>query len=159
MKAVIFVETKEGIQFKCDTFWSKSARPDRAKVYSDDPNQLKSWLQCVLPHTIYKNRLEKVRETYDGAKLGYFIPSENLFKNSFILNDGVSIEELGRPTYLWSIKMNDVSEWVIKKEHPDEKDSEDTVDVETESLGEFIDYKQTRRDEVIGDILKEKDPE
>jgi hypothetical protein len=159
MKAVIFIETKEGIQFKCDTFWSKSEKPKNAKIYSDNPTELKGWLQSVLPHTIYKNRLEYVRDKYQGAKLGYFTPDETLFESPYNLKSYITTDQLGKPTYLWSIKMNDISEWVIKKEHPDEKDEEVTVDVETESLGEFIDYKQTQRDKIISDVLKEKDPE
>lgn len=157
MKAVIFVETKEdGILFKCDTLWSKSDKPRNAKVYSDKPTELKGWLQSVLPHNIYKDMVDKVKERYDGAKLGYFTPDENLFKNAYILNDDVCIEDLGKPTYLWTIKMNDVSDWVIKREHEKDKPS---IDVDTESLGEFIDYKQSHRDEIISNVLNEKDPE
>ncbi len=155
MKAVIFIESKEGIQFKCDTFWSKSEKPRNAKVYSDNPKELKGWLQSVLPHSIYKNKMEYVLDKYQGAKLGYFTPDEDLFESQYNLKSEVTIEQLGKPTYLWTIKMNDISDWVIKKEHKDGEST--TVDVDSKSLGDFIDYIQTHRDELIQEILKEKE--
>jgi len=155
MKAVIFIESNEGIQFKCDTFWSKSEKPKNAKVYSDNPNELKGWLQSVLPHSIYKDKMEYVRDKYQGAKLGYFTPDETLFESDYNLKSYITTDQLGKPTYLWTIEMNDISDWIIKKEHKD--DDRVSIDVDSSSLGRFIDYKQTHRDELLKEILKEKE--
>lgn len=155
MKAVIFIESNEGIQFKCDTFWSKSEKPKNAKVYSDNPNELKNWLQSVLPHSIYKDKMEYVRDKYQGAKLGYFTPDETLFESEYNLKSYITTDQLGKPTYLWTIEMNDISDWIIKKEHKD--DDRVSIDVDSSSLGRFIDYKQTHRDELLKEILKEKE--
>lgn len=155
MKAVIFIESNEGIQFKCDTFWSKSEKPKNAKVYSDNPNELKGWLQSVLPHSIYKDKMEYVRDKYQGAKLGYFTPDETLFESNYNLKSYITTDQLGKPTYLWTIEMNDISDWIIKKEHND--DDRVSIDVDSSSLGRFIDYKQTHRDELLKEILKEKE--
>lgn len=161
MRAVIFIETKNGLFFKCDSFWSQSERPDHAKVYSNDSlSELKGWLQSVLPYNVYKDRIDFVKDKYDGAKLGYFTPTEDLYRDSYCLKAGTEVKDLGKPIYLWIIKMNDVSDWVIKKETPaDPKDpkSKDSIDFDSKSLGEFIDYKQSHRDEVIGDILKDSE--
>jgi len=155
MKAVIFIESNEGIQFKCDTFWGKSEKPKNAKVYSDNPNELKGWLQSVLPHSIYKDKMEYVRDKYQGAKLGYFTPDETLFESDYNLKSYITTDQLGKPTYLWTIEMNDISDWIIKKEHKD--DDRVSIDVDSSSLGRFIDYKQTHRDELLKEILKEKE--
>jgi hypothetical protein len=157
MKAVIFVETKEGVLFKCDTFWSKSEKPRNAKVYSDDPSQLKDWLQSIMPHNIYKDMIEKVKLRYDGAKLGYFTPNVDLFDGSYSLKEGVSVEDLGNPTYLWYIKMNEISNWIIKRDNISSEDGRESVDFESKSLCEFIDYKQTHREEILNEVLKEKE--
>lgn len=160
MKAVIFVETKEnGVLFKCDTFWSKSEKPRNAKVYSDDPTQLKGWLQSVLPHNVYKDLLNEVKDRYDGAKLGYFIPKEELYENQYCLKGDVTIEDLGKPTYLWSIKMNEVSDWVIKRDNICNEKGRESIDFDSKSLGTFIDYIQTHRDDIINEVLKEKESE
>jgi len=160
MKAVIFVETSDKkVLFKCDTFWSKSENPRDAKIYSDNPSELKGWLQSVMPHNIYKDMLEKVKDRYDGANLGYFIPKDELFENSFCLKDGVVLSDLGKPTYLWSIKMNSVSDWVITKEHKGDKDEKESVDVDNKSLCEFLDYRSAHRDEILREVLKEKESE
>jgi len=155
MKAVIFIESNEGIQFKCDTFWSKSEKPKNAKVYSDNPNELKGWLQSVLPHSIYKDKMEYVRDKYQGAKLGYFTPDETLFETGYNLKSYITTDQLGKPTYLWTIEMNDISDWIIKKEHKD--DDRVSIDVDSSSLGRFIDYKQTHRDELLKELLKAKE--
>lgn len=155
MKTVIFIEIKGVIHFKCDSFWSMSQRPDHAKVYSSDGiDDLKSWLQSVLPTNIYKDKMDYVRDRYHGSKLGYFSPDEILYKNSFILKDETLVEDLGPPKYLWKIEMNDTSEWIITKEDLSDKPS---IYVDRESLGRFIDYRQFNRDEVIDSLLKEKD--
>jgi hypothetical protein len=157
MKVVIFVETKEGILFKCDTFWSKSDEPKHAKVYSNNNlSDLKGWLQTILPSNVYTDMIEYARNKYDGAKLGYFIPDESLYRNQFCLKEDVLIKDLGKPIYLWTVKMNDVSEWVVKEVH-EPKDGRSTTDFYTSSMGEFIDYIQTQRDETINNVLNKKD--
>lgn len=155
MKVVIFVETKEGIQFKCDTFWSKSPYASDAKIYSNS-NSLKALLQSVLPHNIYD--MKYIRDTYDDAKLGYFIPDISLYENDYRLKNYTKIDDLGKPVYLWVIKMNDISEWVIEKVYPiTHNDDKELFVVDVGSIGLFIDYKQTHRDELIEDILNKKE--
>ena len=157
MKAVIFIESKEeGIQFKCDTFWSKSDKPRNAKVYSDNLNSLKDWLQSVLPHNIYVDKMEYTMNKYQGARLGYFTPDDSLYESGYSLKDDVKVEDLGNPIYLWSIEMNDISNWILKNKKVD-RDGRESFDVESNSLGEFIDYKQIHRDELLKEILKEKE--
>jgi hypothetical protein len=159
MKAVIFVETKEGIEFKCDTFWSKSSKPRHAKVYSDNPNELKGWLQSILPSNIYKDRIEYVNDKYQGAKLGYFTPDDNLFEGPYNLKDDLTIDQLGKPKYLWSIEMNEVSDWIIKRDNISNEKGRESVDFDSSSLGRFVDYKQTHRNDIISEVLKEKESE
>jgi hypothetical protein len=162
MKSVIFVETKnEGIMFKCDTFWSKSENPRHAKVYSNSSTkELKGWLQSVLPSHVYTDMIEKTKDKYDKANLGYFTPDENLFENQYYLKKDVSIKDLGKAKYLYTIQMNDTSKWIIKKEHKSKKEGErDSVNLDTKSIGYFIDYKQCHRDDIINEVLKEKESE
>lgn len=159
MRAVLFVEIKGVKYFKCDTFWSKSENPRNAKIYSNDRmSELKDWLQSIFPYNIYENMFEAVYEKYNNAKLGYFTPDESLYENSFILKEGTKVEDLGDPKYLWVIKMNPISEW--KLEYRNEKEGERrSANVMEDSLGTFLDYTEEHRDEVISDILKEKESE
>ena len=158
MRAVLFVEIDGVKYFKCDTFWSKSENPRNAKIYSnDDMSNLKDWLQSVFPYNIYVDMFESVYNRYNGAKLGYFIPDESLYENSFILKDGTKVEDLGKPVYLWVIKMKPVSEWEL--EYRNEKGGERESANVKGKLGIFLDYKEEHRDNVINDILNKKESE
>lgn len=163
MRTVIFVETKFGLYFKCDTFWSQSEKPENAKIYSDNMPELKNWLQSILPSNIYEDRIEYVKDKYDGAKLGYFtIKNDVLFEGAYRLKDGTEIKDLGKPNYLWIIKMNDISNWVIKSRRPgktENKTDRESIDVDPKSLGYFLDYKETHRNDVLNDVLNEKESE
>ncbi len=162
MRALLFVEMGGKKHFKCDTFWSKSQDPTQAKVYSDDSiSSLNDWLHPVIHGYIFKDG-ETIEQSitkwkiwvrsYDDAKLGYFTVKDDLLKNQFCIKDGVQIEDLGNPIYLWQISLKDESNWVINS-----KNSSVSADLET--VREFIDYKQIHRDEAIDDILKEKESE
>ena len=158
MRAVLFIEIEGVKYFKCDTFWSKSENPRNAKVYSNDRmSELEGWLQSVFPHNIYVDMIETIYNRYNNAKLGYFTPDESLYENQFILKEGTKVEDLGSPTYLWTIKMNPISEW--KLEYREDKGERKSADVKEKSLGVFLDYKKEHRDEVINTILKEKESE
>lgn len=154
MKAVLFMETKKGeILFKCDTFWSQSDKPSNAKVHSDDSYQdLKRWLQAVLPSNIHTDKVHHVIDKYDGCKLGYFTPSEDLFESNFSLKKDVGVSQLGKPTYMWVIKLRDFSEWDCKPNKYDE--NRKSIDVD--NIGEFMDYRVEHRDEILSDILKKE---
>lgn len=157
MKAVLFMETKKGeILFKCDTFWSQSDKPSNAKVHSDDSYQdLKRWLQAVLPSNIYTDKVQHVIDKYDGGKLGYFTPNEDLFESNFSLKKDVDVSQLGKPTYMWVIKLRDFSEWNCKANKYDS----DRKSIDVNDIGEFIDYRVEHRDEILSDILNEKESE
>lgn len=164
MKAIIFVEIDGVKYFKCDTFWSMSPEPHHAKIYSDDNrDQLFKWLSpCVQTHvwtsrkneedikklvTEWKSTLKK----YNNANLGYFIPKDDLYKNQYCLKDETKLDTLGECRYLWTIKIKDENEF------KEIERSETMIKYDEESIREFIDYTQVHRDEIIGNILNEKD--
>lgn len=163
MKALIFVEINGEKFFKCDTFWSKSSKPYDAKVYHDnDPKQLKDWLQSVIHGMIFPGKgspekgleiYEEEMRKYDGSKLGYFIPPDDIFKNDFCVLDKIKVEDLENPIYLWSIILKDPSEWK-EKSRSSEGESFMSINLDVDTMREFVDYKQIHREETINDLLK-----
>lgn len=154
MKAILFLKTKQGqYLFKGDSFWSKGVDPDYAKVYSDDDiNQVNDWLRNGLfPWNIYKNKIDDVIKRYHDGILGYFTPSEDKYDGPHNIKKGTTIEELGKPTYLWVSKMKPFDEWIIEKE------DDDSITPKSGTIGYFEDYTQYHRDEILTDVLNKKD--
>lgn len=156
MKAILFLKTKSGqYLFKGDSFWSKGSEPSYAKIYSnDDIEQVNDWLKNgIMPWNIYKDKIDMVIDIYTDGILGYFTPSEDLYDNPYNLKKETIIEDLGRPTYLWIIRLNNQSEWVITKE------DDESITPDTKSMCSFESYTEFHRDEVITNVLNEKDSE
>ncbi len=162
MKAVLFVE-REGVKFKCDTFWSMSKIPRNAKIYSNDSiESLRGWLYPVISGYLYKNKDKTMEESiqswnewicgYNDAKLGYFTPDDSLYESQFYLKD-IDVSDLGKPTYLWSIIIKDSDNWIINIS------DDESIEYDVDSIRDFVDYKQIHRDELIGDILNKKESE
>lgn len=119
MKAILFLKTKDGqYLFKGDSFWSKGVDPDFAKVYSNDSiTEVERWLKNgVFPWNIYSDKIQTVINRYSDGILGYFTPSDDMFKDSYSIKDGATIEDLGDPKLLYIVKVRPFSDWIIEKE-------------------------------------------
>ncbi len=148
----MFLKTKEGeYLFKGDSFWSKGKDPDFAKIYSDDNiDQVNSWLRNgIFPWNIYKDKIDVVIDRYHDGILGYFTPDESKYDGRHNLKKGTKIDELGKPTYLWIIKLYPQSDWVIEKQ--------DENSINPSNMGYFENYTEYHRDEILKDVLKDSE--
>ena len=154
MRAILFIEIDGKFLFKCDTFWNKSEKIHSAKIYSNnDIASLKGWLYPIIPtyHYTDNESINKWRETnikYNNAKLGHFIIDDSVCKNQFLLKEEIKIEDLGSPIYLCYLKTKSELEWKLLSIKGD------IVDYDPDSIREFIDYKQIKRDSSIDSILE-----
>ena len=79
MKALIFIETKGQIDYKCDTFWSRSNKISDAKIYNDDSqDQIDRWITPFdynIEKLLEKNldNSDKIIDIYNNCKMGYRI--------------------------------------------------------------------------------------
>ena len=152
----MFLKTKDGeYLFKGDSFWSKGSEPSFAKIYSDDNiEQVNDWLKNgIMPWNIYKNKIDMVIDRYSDGILGYFTPSEDLYDGPHNLKKETTIEDLGKPNYLWIIRLKPQTEWIIRKE------DDESITPDTKSMCSFENYTEYYRDKVITDVLNEKDSE
>jgi hypothetical protein len=151
MKALMFIKTKDNqYLFKADTFWSKSITPRGAKVYNDNSKEdIEGWLKSgILPWSIYKSKVDEVIEKYSDGVLGYFTPDESLFETQYSVKENTEVKDLGKPNYLYILRIKPLDEWIIGKEDNDliyPKNAENIY---------FDDYIQLDRDNKIENILK-----
>lgn len=162
MKALMFVKIRRSIGselnetylFKRDTFWSKSALPSGAKVYSDDnPIWVDEWLKDgILPYSIKKDKIENFIETYNGSILGYFTPDESNF-NIHQIKEGTTIEDLGEPKFLWVMNLNPESDWTFSERDSSLRISPDSVYPDKDSIGYFESFKEHHRNELLNNLV------
>jgi hypothetical protein len=150
MKALMFIKTKDNqYLFKADTFWSKVKDPRQAKVYPNDGSDLERWLKSgIIPWNIYKSKIDEVIEKYSDAILGYFTPDESCFEGYYNIKEGIGVSDLGKPKYLYILRIKPFDQWVIEKE-----DEESIYPKNGENIY-FDDYIQVDRNNKIEDILK-----
>lgn len=101
-----------------------------------------------MPWNIFKDKIDMVIDRYDNGILGYFTPDESKYQGVHNLKKGTTIDELGKPTYLWLIKLKPFDEWVITKE------DDESITPDTKSMCTFEDYTEYHRDEILKDVLK-----
>jgi len=142
----MFVKTKSGdFYFKTDTFWNKAKQLQSAKIYSDDDEQVERWLKSgIFPNSIYNDKVDEVIERYSDSLLGYITIDDSLLTGWSIKKD-ISIEDLGKPKYLYILRVKPIEEWKYDVEYIIKHDN---------NCYYFEDYIQVSRDTKISEILK-----
>lgn len=168
MRGILFAEI-DGIKFfKCDTFWSKSEKIRNAKIYSslnhDNIQEFERLLKPVIPsYHLKEDDLELIEDSIkkykdriiklNGSILGYYLLDDNMLENAYRIKEGISIDDLGKPNYLWVVKINESN---IEKSKKVESNKSLLINFETSVFVTYIDYRNINRENVIDDILKQK---
>lgn|SRR5574343_180485 len=170
MKGILFTEI-DGIKwFKCDTFWSKSEKLRNAKIYSslshDNIQEFERLLKPVIPSYYLKNDLESPEDSINnyrdriielnGSILGYYPLDDNVLEDTYRIKEGINIDDLGKPNYLWIVEINESkikeskeSESNLTKSYPTQ-----LVNFDTKIFTTYVDYKSINRKNIINNILK-----
>jgi len=113
MKALIFIETKGQIDYKCDTFWSRSNKISDAKIYNDDSqDQIDRWItpfDYSIEKLLEKNldNSDKIIDIYNNCKMGYrIIKNEFLDSSGFSAKSGTEEKDLGPLIYTHQVIIN-----------------------------------------------------
>jgi len=113
MKALIFIETKGQIDYKCDTFWSRSNKISDAKIYNDDSqDQIDRWITPFdynIEKLLEKNldNSDKIIDIYNNCKMGYrIIKNEFLDSSGFSAKSGTEEKDLGPLIYTHQVIIN-----------------------------------------------------
>jgi hypothetical protein len=132
MKAIYFIETKEGRRlYKTDTFWSKSDKIEHAKIHNDSLEDQKRFLVALdslrYNKDITNDDFKFFEDRYVGGKYGYqvLLETEN---NSEIMWNPKPDTKLSDPIYLTEIlsldrdgKMNYIEIEAYKRDKQIEK--------------------------------------
>jgi hypothetical protein len=113
MKALIFIENKGQIDYKCDTFWSRSNKISDAKIYNDDSqDQIDRWItpfDYSIEKLLEKNldNSDKIIDIYNNCKMGYrIIKNEFLDSSGFSAKSGTEEKDLGPLIYTHQVIIN-----------------------------------------------------